>query len=307
MFVHAHIVNAFIDSATGGNPAGVVLDADRLTQQQKQWIAASIGVSETAFVSQSMTASFKLEFFTPTRQIAHCGHATVAAFALLKQSGAISDGKLSKETIDGNRDILVQDGMVFMEQRAPKYQPLSSVDFHASLEALNIQAADLYKGINPCIVNTGTSFLVIPLKNAKSVANLSVNLEAIHNLSKKMDLIGFYAFSLETQILGRIAGVRMFAPAYGIDEEAATGMAAGQLACFLRDHMGLKQQSMLIEQGYLMSPPSPSIITVNLDIQNGAIQKLMAGGHAKVMKYFSINLQPILLHAPTAIASQCKL
>ncbi|WP_245823732.1 PhzF family phenazine biosynthesis protein [Photobacterium proteolyticum] len=46
---------------------------------------ASFGLSETAFVSQSDVADFKLAFFTPNRRIAHCGHATIATFSCLTQ------------------------------------------------------------------------------------------------------------------------------------------------------------------------------------------------------------------------------
>src|SRR5687767_10829717 len=87
--IEVQILNAFVDNNTGGNPAGVVLNADNLTNDQKLKIAANIGLSETAFVSKSDIASFKLDFFTPTRQIAHCGHATIATFSYLSQSGLI--------------------------------------------------------------------------------------------------------------------------------------------------------------------------------------------------------------------------
>ncbi len=84
MRIEAHTVLSFIDGDTGGNPAGVVVDADALTGTQKLAVAQAMGLSETAFVSRSASATFKLEFFTPTRQIAHCGHATVATFSLLR-------------------------------------------------------------------------------------------------------------------------------------------------------------------------------------------------------------------------------
>nr|WP_054536353.1 PhzF family phenazine biosynthesis protein [Herpetosiphon geysericola] len=74
------IVNALIDGARGGNPAGVVFQADGLTIEQKLAVVQQVGLSETAFVSASNVATIKLEFFTPTRQIAHCGHATIATF-----------------------------------------------------------------------------------------------------------------------------------------------------------------------------------------------------------------------------------
>jgi len=101
--VAVQVVNAFVDNGRGGNPAGVVLNAERFSQAQKQAIAAKVGLSETAFVSPSRTADFKLEFFTPTRQIPHCGHATIATFSYLVQLGLLDGARSSKEMLDGNR------------------------------------------------------------------------------------------------------------------------------------------------------------------------------------------------------------
>jgi predicted PhzF superfamily epimerase YddE/YHI9 len=70
----------------------------------------------------------------------------------------------------------------------------------------------------------------------------------------------------------------MFAPRYGIEEEAATGMAAGPLACYLFDILGIKKNRMFIEQGWFMGQPSPSLIIVDLSLDNGKITKIMAGG-----------------------------
>ena len=97
MKVVVQVINAFTDNGTGGNPAGVVFQAERFSQSQKQLIAANAGFSETAFVSPSQTADFKLDFFTPTRQIPHCGHATIATFGYLRQTGQITRDSSSKE------------------------------------------------------------------------------------------------------------------------------------------------------------------------------------------------------------------
>ncbi|HNO86614.1 MAG TPA: PhzF family phenazine biosynthesis isomerase, partial [Anaerolineales bacterium] len=103
-----NIINAFTDAGEGGNPAGVVYPADEFTKEDKQKIAAKVGLSETAFVSRSQSAEFKLDFFTPNKQIAHCGHATIATFSYLSQQGIVKGPKSSKETIDGNRDIYLK-------------------------------------------------------------------------------------------------------------------------------------------------------------------------------------------------------
>ena len=113
MDITVHTVNAFVDNRaapdTGGNPAGVVLAADGLDARQRQALAARLGLSETVFVGASATASRRLEFFTPTQQIAHCGHATIAAFWLMQHLGQLRDGVHSKETIDGHRSIRQED------------------------------------------------------------------------------------------------------------------------------------------------------------------------------------------------------
>jgi len=52
-----------------------------------------------AFVSPSRTANFKLEFFTPTRQISHCGHATIATFSYLVQQGLLDGARGSTDRL----------------------------------------------------------------------------------------------------------------------------------------------------------------------------------------------------------------
>ena len=164
------VVYAFSIEGTGGNPAGVVLNANSLTSDEKQNIAAQVGLSEVAFVSSSNKADFKLDFFTPTRQIAHCGHATIAAFTYLKQNGSIKKDKSSKETIDGIRDIYYRNGMAYMEQTSPTYLNVD-LDLPEILLSLNIKANDLLKNFSPVIINTGNSFLIIPLKNTSLLQN----------------------------------------------------------------------------------------------------------------------------------------
>ncbi|TWC28618.1 PhzF family phenazine biosynthesis protein [Pseudomonas sp. SJZ079] len=292
MQIDVQIVNAFVDGEAGGNPAGVVLDADNLEQSQKLAIAAAVGLSETAFVSSSEKAAFKLEFFTPSRQIAHCGHATIATFSLLRQLGRVGEGWTSKETIDGSRDILIAGEMVFMQQLAPRYQDIDadSALYQELLAALRIDAQQLMPAVLPSVVNTGNGFLIVSLRDEAAVAGLKPDQALIERLSEQLDLIGFYVFSSQVRVAGRDAGARMFAPRYGIEEEAATGMAAGPLACFLRDRLGLSASRLLIEQGWLMPAPSPSLITVDLQIGEAGIACLMAGGTAQVMRSTHVRL-----------------
>ena len=286
MKVSVEIVNAFIDGDSGGNPAGVVLDANPLTAQQKLIVAQKVGLSETAFVSNSEVATIKLEFFTPVQQIAHCGHATIATFSRMSELGLVQNGRMSKETVDGTREIIIDGSMAFMEQSRPIYTDVLNTEEVRA--ALNLSSDVPLHSIS--IVNTGNAFLLVPLHNAASVAGVQPNQNLIKKMSEQYDLIGFYVFSSEATVRGRHAGARMFAPRYGIDEESATGMAAGPLACYLYDREGIDKTTLFIEQGHLMNPPSGSLITVDLQLVDGCITRLMAGGVGRSIQQIEIDI-----------------
>lgn len=292
--ITVRIVNGFVKDDAGGNPAGVVLDADDLSPEDMQEIARKVGMSETAFVSSSDLAGFRLDFFTPNRRIAHCGHATIAAFSYLAQIGRVNDGETSKMTVDGPRKIVIQGTESFMEQLAPKYSTsdewlAAGVALEEVLDSVGLSPAHLIDGVSPQLVNTGNSFVVLPVRDAEILAQVEPDHEKIEAISEKLDLIGFYLFALGGE--GADATTRMFAPRYAISEEAATGMAAGPLACFLHDVMALNKAHFDIAQGDFMTPPSPSRISVDLDRDSsGAITGLLAGGYGKSMREITVTL-----------------
>ncbi|POF32150.1 PhzF family phenazine biosynthesis protein [Roseibium marinum] len=298
--IAARIVNGFVTrknatQAHGGNPAGVVLDADMLSDADMLAIAGKIGLSETAFVSKSASEGFKLDFFTPNRRIAHCGHATIAAFSYLAELGRARDGVTSKETVDGPRKIIIKDGAAYMEQLAPRYE--HSADWAERdvgeadvLASLGIGENELDVRIRPVLVNTGNSFIVVAVRDAGVLKRIAPDQARIDAISNKLDLIGYYVFTTDRSATQADATARMFAPRYAIDEESATGMAAGPLASVLHDLLDIKKPRLVIEQGHFMTPPSPSVITVDLDLEDGRITGLMAGGYGSVMEEMTVTI-----------------
>lgn len=285
--IEVQIINAFVDDNKGGNPAGLVLNADNLTTEEKLIIAKKVGLSETAFVSKSSIADYKLDFFTPTKQIPHCGHATIATFSYLRQTGLLKNKFSSKETIDGIREIFIQDDLAFMEQKSPVYSDIKKYKERV-LSSLNLNENDVLSGFPISIVNTGNPFLIIPVRNAEVLKTIDPNFYLVNQISEELNLAGFYVFCTQTNDPERDANARMFAPRYGINEEAGTGMAAGPLACYLHEKMGLRKNRFLIEQGWFMDTPSKSLIIVDLTIENGAVSKLMAGGKGIPMSSMSL-------------------
>lgn len=284
--ITVQILNAFAENGKGGNPAGVVLNADNLSDENKLEIAKKVGLSETAFVSKSKTEDFKLDFFTPKKQIAHCGHATVATFSYLKQIGSLKNDSSSKETIDGKRKIAIKGDLAFMEQLPPKYTDVSHREAMI-LKSLGLQKSDLIPNAPITMVNTGNSFILVPVKNNGILKDLNPDFELISEISDAFDLIGYYVFTTQTTY---DATSRMFAPRYGILEESGTGMAAGPLGCYLYDILKIEQNSFNIQQGKYMDEPSENLIIVQLRIEEGEIKSLMAGGKGILNSQLEVEL-----------------
>jgi PhzF family phenazine biosynthesis protein len=284
-----HIVNAFVVNDAGGNPAGVVLDADDLSEADMQQVAAAVGVSETVFVSKSSVAAFKFDFFTPNMRIPHCGHATIAAFSYLISIGLVGEGITSKETVDGPRRILVRAGIPYMEQLAPDYDdPVNWISRNTReqdvTDSLGLDSGLLDKRVGPVVVNTGNRFLLVGVQTADTLRSIVPDLEAITAVSEKLNLIGYYVYTTQSLDAGRDASTRMFAPRYAIPEEAATGMAAGTLGCLLYDRAGIQKRRFSIEQGLSMQPSSESHLTVELEVRDGRISGVLVGGAGKLMR-----------------------
>ncbi|WP_417459985.1 PhzF family phenazine biosynthesis protein [Kordiimonas sp.] len=290
------IIDAFVKNGDGGNPAGVVLDAGNLSEADMQAIALKAGLSETAFVSPHAESGFRLDFFTPNRRIAHCGHATIAVFSHMARLGIVGQGETVKHTVDGPRKIIIQGHRAYMEQIAPRYEksPLwQGISEEDVLASLGITRNDLIAGGEPILVNTGNSFMLIGVRDAAVLSKLRPNRGAVVAISETLNLVGYYVFTPNTPEKGVAATARMFGPRYSIEEEAATGMAAGPLACLLYDRFGLKEDRMVIEQGRFMATPSISEIEVQLKTTGGQITGLMAGGEARPQ-----SKQQIVVQAP---------
>ena len=286
MKISLNIINSFSIDGAGGNPAGVVLDADSLTTAQKQQVAREAGLSETAFVSKSTIADFKLEFFTPTKQIPHCGHATIATFWYLKSLGKIHSTSSSKETIDGTRKIFFKDDEPFMEQLSPKFTSISNIA--EILVSIGLAKSDLHKNLPPIIGYTGNSFILIGVDGEAKLKSIQPDFQKIARITEALNCVGYYVFAPTAS--GFNAQARMFAPGFGIDEESATGMAAGPLACLLFNSAIVHQDVLTIGQGKYMNTPSPSRIKVNLHLERNRIKSLTAGGKAYLASTRSIEI-----------------
>ncbi len=275
-------VNAFTAGQRSGNPAGVVLDADNLNEEQMLKVASKVGFSETAFISKSQVASRRLRFFTTTEEVDLCGHATVASWALMHQGAGLKTGLHVQETKAGLLKIDVdEDGSVYMEQAAPSFY--ETIDSYRIADSLGIDKQDFHSVLKPQIVSTGLKNLFVPVKSQTVLSGIKPNFNAIKDLSQKLGIIGVHVFCLLSDSVSIVAA-RNFAPLVGINEESATGTANGAMLSYLIKNKAIKEQdNYRVEQGGSMG---------NLSYIYGKVveNKIWIGGQAESIKQISVDI-----------------
>jgi PhzF family phenazine biosynthesis protein len=273
-------VSAFTRNIDGGNPAGVILKAGELNEIQMQRLAGIIGFSETAFVTASDVADLGVRFFTPCAEVDLCGHATIATFSMLRQTGVLQDGEYTQETKAGILKIIIQDKSIFMQQAMPRYYEI--IQREELLSCLGIDLNDMDDKLPVQIVSTGLKDILVPLKSEAALKNLKPDMKEIEEISKKYNAVGLHVFAAALDSEKFIC--RNFAPLYGIPEESATGTSNGALACYLHNYgiITNSDKEIIFEQGLYMN--KPSVIKARLVLQDNILAEIWVGGEAVLLE-----------------------
>lgn len=256
--MEVYVANAFTGERFGGNPAGVVPlgQAPFPPEEDMQRIAALIKHSETAFVRQSGEDVFSLRYYSPGMEVDLCGHATIAAFCVLREEKALPAGDYRIETRAGRLGLKLEKDAVWLDMAPGRIrQTLPREEALAVYEALGLCEADAPEGLPACVVGTGLDDILLPVNSLASLHAARLNREALMALSQRYDVAGAHLFCLEDP--GCTAHCRNFAPLYDIDEECATGTANGALTHYLHQQGILppgREQRFL--QGEAMGRPS---------------------------------------------------
>ncbi|MFT4823761.1 MAG: PhzF family phenazine biosynthesis protein [Halioglobus sp.] len=244
-------MNAFTHRPFSGNPAGVVLDGDDLTDQQMQAIAPQLNsVSETVYVCSSTEASadIRLRYFTPTTEVDLCGHATIAALFAMAASGRIS-GHTETQVIRAQTRVGVLDlGLEYVDDRlicASMTQPITDHQWPSAPQqaatVLGLESWAIRDDLPIACASTGIWTCYVPLVNLHALAAIAIDHEAIESLwPENTQLAGVYPFVItsgDRQSKQLKTQGRFFCPPqYGIPEDPVTGTASGALAAYLIKH-----------------------------------------------------------------------
>lgn len=279
MKIKAYKINAFAKTIEGGNPAGVVVGADLLSENEMKKIAGILGFSETAFVMKSNAADFRVRFFTPKEEVDLCGHSTVGTFTTLLSKGFIMPGKYTQETRAGILSVEAkEDTTIMMNQALPRFCEI--IEAKEIADSLHTSVDNIRKDMPVQIVTTGLRDILIPIKSIDILNRIRPAFDKVSDISKKYKVVGYHLFTLDSRYHSN-AYCRNFAPLFDIPEESATGTSNGALACYLYQQGIFNSSScknMIFEQGYSMNLPSE--ILVSLDITDNEIKEVKVGGKA---------------------------
>ncbi|MFD5983294.1 PhzF family phenazine biosynthesis protein [Streptomyces cyaneofuscatus] len=254
---------AFSADPEGGNPAGVVLDASGLDEERMLAVAAELGYSETAFLTERTgEGAYTIRYFSPKAEVPFCGHATVAtAVALAERDGP---GALEFATAAGQVPVtVVREGGALratLTSVVPHTAEIGAADLAEALAALDWPAADLDPALPPRIAYAGARHLVLAAATRERLADLAYDFARLETLMRRLDLT---TLQLVWREAPEVFHVRDPFPVGGVVEDPATGAAAAAFGAYVRE-LGLVPEAavLTLHQGADMG--RPGTLTVEL-------------------------------------------
>jgi len=276
MKVPFQTVDVFTNRKFGGNPLAVIPDAQGLTAEQMQSIAAEFNLAETTFVlpPRDPKNTAHVRIFTPKSELPFAGHPNVGTAFVLARHGRSGDRFVFEEGAGLVPLDLTRESGVVVSARLAAPQPLSLVETvpaNIVAQAAGLQPGDIVG--EPVVASTGNKFLFAELRSREALKTASYNTEIFRKHLPMERTVGLHLYVTGTDIQSR-----MFAPLFGVPEDPATGSAnitlIGLLA--LRDPRPDLTLSKTIGQG--VDTGRPSVLEATAEKKAGKVTATYIGG-----------------------------
>jgi trans-2,3-dihydro-3-hydroxyanthranilate isomerase len=274
-------LDVFTHKPFAGNPLAVITDGDDMSAARMQAVAREMNLSETVFIQRPTNnrALARLRIFTTTRELPLAGHPVIGTWFLLAQLGVVpaQEGavQIHQQTGAGILPVAItfHDGRpqsVTMTQKAARF--VRSRGSRAAITtALGLRPGDLEASLPLEYVSTGIPNLMVPLGGRAALKRIRMDM---HALGKAVGDDGVLAYCFALGGPGK-AFARAMLP-WALQEDPATGSAAGSLATYLLRHGRLRpNESLSITQGVEMGRPSQ--IHVDVNQSKGKLVPLVSG------------------------------
>ncbi len=283
-----HTLDVFTDTRLAGNPLAVVLDCDGLDTSRMQAIAGEFNLSETVFAldARDPVNTLRARIFTPVAELPFAGHPTIGTAILIAQLRA-------PEMVGRDLDVVIEEevGPVrctvrlartgasfasFVVPKSPEY--LGDVAREKLATAIGLRPDEIgFDGHAPGMWSAGTPFCFVPVASLDAMARASRGAGLAEAIGAGR---GAWLYSRETVQPESSVHARMFGASLGMAEDPATGSAAAAFAgvALHFEKPGDGAHVLRIEQGFEMG--RPSIITLGMEIEGGALIRATVGGQA---------------------------
>jgi PhzF family phenazine biosynthesis protein len=274
---------AFPHGHAGGNPAGVVLEATGMTDEEMQSVAANVGFSETAFLfpasppqaGAGAAVEARVRYFSPLAEVAFCGHATIAA--AVAHAERYGTGRLDLTTRGGLVPVRTrkEGGRTVATLRSvpTSITPLEPSVLAATLDALGWSSDDLEQTLPPYVAFAGARHPVLAVTSRQVLGELDYDYAALEALMAAHDWTTLQLVHRERPDLFH---ARNPFPPGGVVEDPATGAAAAALGGYLRTlDLVPPSRRIVIRQGEDMGRPSVLLLDVpeqgGIDVTGSAL------------------------------------
>ena len=202
-------VDAFTDKLFSGNPAGVCILDEDMSENTMLSIAAEMNLSETAFVKK-IDEGFSLKWFTPKVEVQLCGHATLATAHILWEQGILSQNDEARfHTLSGLLTVTNDNGEY--EMNFPAYTVKDVSPNEKLIEALKV---------TPVNFAEAEYHYICELESEEQLRNVFPSMESFMGLEKFGTIITAKSNSNDYDFVSRF-----FAPSKGVNEDPVTGSA----------------------------------------------------------------------------------
>lgn len=262
--------DAFSLQPNKGNPAGVVLPADELTEEEMQSIARIVGFNETTFILKSEKADIRLRYYTPGHEMNLCGHATMASMYALKTKGLLPEeetvwietkaGVLPIEFLQEENQLTMK-----MKQDHPQFIPFEG-DVDQLAASINLKREDLDLTMPIVYGSTGIWTLLVPVKGLSGFNQMVPNNAIFPDILTENPRASLHPFCLETIDASSFMHARHFSSPYsGTVEDPVTGTASGVLGAYYLSYLNaeLPSAQFIVEQGQEMGKDGRVHVQVN--------------------------------------------
>lgn len=263
--------DAFSKKPNKGNPAGVVLNGDDLTETEMQDVAFKVGFNETAFPIASDRADLRIRYFSPKQEMELCGHATMATIYALKTNGWLENKtELTIETNAGVLPIRItkneqKEIHITMKQALPQFKKFEGSRYDLA-KAIGIEEVDFDDELPIMYGSTGAWTLLIPIKSLDIFNKMEPNNKVFSSILNEIPNASVHPFCLESYYEEADMHGRHFSSTFsGTIEDPVTGTASGVMGAYFAKY--IKKESdmpinLIVEQGQEMNKDGQVIVNV---------------------------------------------